>query len=166
MNKTILSIVFCLFSIVFFGQDTTVEFKRVEDFKKGVVRIETSPEYFSEGLNYSLVKEIKTENPNMISYSLKITMNNAFKKTLNSELKTDIEFGNGDFVSDRETKENEGWFNGTFTIPFKNIQRPKDYGIIHFIIKGEIVKIYCIDEANNIKLKNNIAQLISIPIQT
>jgi hypothetical protein len=164
MNKNLLTIAFAVFSILSFAQKGPSGFSRNEDLKTGTTRIQTNPEPLAPGLTYVLVKKIHVGKTTDIDYSLKITMDKSYTKTLNSELKTDIEFGNGEFDAERETNENVGWFDGTFTLPIKKLQRAKQFGMVHFIIKGEKTQIFCIDEITNEKYKNNLTALTNTSI--
>jgi hypothetical protein len=164
MKRNLLTIAFALLSILSFAQKGVSGFTRNEDLKTGTTRIQTTPEPLAPGLTYVLVKEIHLGKTTDIDYSLKITMDKSYTKTLNSELKTDIEFGNGEFDAERETKENIGWFDGTFTLPIEKLQRAKQFGMVHFIIKGEKIQIFCIDEITNEKYKNNLTALVNTSI--
>jgi hypothetical protein len=160
MKKTITTIVLALYSLLSFGQKGASGFIQNDDLKIGITSIQTNPAPLSPGLTYVLAKEKNNTEKGDVFYSLKITMEHPFTKTLNNELKTDIEFGNGEFESEREIKENSGWFDGTFTLPIKNIQRAKEFGMIHFIIKGEKTQIYCIDDITNKEYMSKIKELI------
>jgi hypothetical protein len=161
MKKTILSLVLTAFSLMSFGQKGPSALTVKEDLAKGTKSVNTESFPLAEGLTYTLVKTKNLKNEDKASYFIKIKMNKPLTKTLNSELKASVEFCNGDFVSKRETEENSGWFNGTFTIGIYNLQRTQEYGIEHFIIEGDKTEIYCIDKEINTAFKNNFAALVN-----
>lgn len=158
MKKSILTIAFVAFSLISFGQKSTSGLFIKEDLAKGFKTVSSESSQLADGLTYILIKEKDIMN-NKTKYLMKISMTEPFKKTLNSELKASIQFFNGDFIT-RETKENSGWFNGTFTIEIYNLKRAQESGIEHFIVEGEKTKIYCIDKGINNDFKNTFTGLV------
>jgi hypothetical protein len=164
MKKSITTLVFLTYSLLSFGQKAAPTYAKSDDLKTGIRTIQTSPASLTPELTYVLIKEKNKAKNEDSSYFMKITMKNPFTKTLNNELTVDLEIGNGDFVSGREIKENSGWFDGTFTIPIKNVQRAKEFGITHFIIRGEKTQIYCIDKIINADYKKTLKELSNMPL--
>jgi hypothetical protein len=164
MKRLALTIAFATYSLLTFGQKEVPEFVKSDDLKTGISRVETNPAPLAPGLTYVFVKEKHKDKKGDVFYFLKITMDHPFTKTLNNELTTDIEFGNGDFVTKRETKENEGWFDGTFTIGMYFIKKTQEFGMAHFIIKGDKTQIYCIDRITNDDYKNKFKELVNIQL--
>jgi hypothetical protein len=157
MKKKLLTIVLATFSIICFGQKSVSSPKIKEDLAKGLKTANSESSPLADGLTYYLIKE-KDIRQDKTKYLMEISMTNPFQKTLNSELKASIQFYNGDFIT-RETKENSGWFNGSFTIEIHDLKRAQKSGIEHFIIEGEKTKIYCIDKKISEDFKNNFAIL-------
>ena len=158
MKKNLLTIVLAVFSLISFGQKNSSNLSIKEDLAKGLKTANSESLHFANGLTYVLIKE-KNLKDNKTKYLIKISMTEPFKKTLNSELKASAQFYNGDFIT-RETKENSGWFNGTFTIEIYDLKRAQEFGIEHFIIEGEKTKIYCIDKKVNTDFKNIFAETV------
>ncbi|MDR6843573.1 hypothetical protein [Flavobacterium granuli] len=158
MKKSILTIVLAIFSLISFGQKNTSALNIKENLAKGFKTANSESYPLADRLTYIFVKEKDIKN-DKTRYLMEISMTEPLKKTLNSELKASIQFGNGDFIT-RETKENSGWFNGTFTIEIYNLKRAQEFGIEHFIIEGEKTKIYCIDKIINTDFKNNFAEIV------
>jgi len=162
MKKIFLTILCVTYSLISFGQKGTSGFAIKEDLAKGIKTVSTGSSHFADGLTYILIKE-KDIKKDKTKYLMKISTTEPYKKTLNNELKASIQFYNGDFIT-RETKENSGWFNGTFTIEIYDLKKAEEFGIEHFIIEGEKTKIYCIDKNINTDFKNNFTEMVKIQL--
>jgi hypothetical protein len=160
MKKIILSLLLSTFSLLGFAQNTNAQVEKSKDFKTGICTITQKPAELAKGLTYVLTKVIDVKNENKTTYYLKITMANAFQKTLNKDLTCSAEFEDGTFIDNKQTKEHAGWFKGTLTLEIKRPNVLAESSLKHLLLKGEKTKLYHIEEKEKIMLKNNFNQII------
>jgi hypothetical protein len=160
MIKLALTILFTTYSLLGFAQKTLSDFTKTKDFKTGICTITHKSLPLAPGLHYTLIKEIDVKNDNKTTYSLKVTMDEPFKKTLNNQLAYSVELGDGTYFESNPTKENAGWFKGTFTLVLTKPERSATLGVKHVLLHGEKTILYHILESNNVTYKNNLTQLM------
>src|SRR6187431_2658637 len=98
MKKIAFAFLLGAYSLVSFAQTISTNSTKTKDFKTGICTISQKPSELAPGLNYVLTKVIDVKNYNKTTYSMKITMAEPFKKTLNKSLTCSAEFEDNTFI--------------------------------------------------------------------
>ena len=107
----------------------------------------------AKGLKYNITRyEFKEANPKNV-YRILMVMDGFYTNALNSEMSISAELSDGTITTQKQTIENDGYFDGACTLKMDLIQAPVKLTIKKIILKAGKEVVYTIPE-NNAKIFN------------
>jgi len=165
MKKIALSILFMLSSIVINAQVAKIITRVDESGDVASFELDCSVKFptLAKGLKYNITRH-EFKGPELKNtYHLMLVMDGFFTATLNEVMTISVVFSDGSKVSEIETIESDGYFDGACTI---NMKSPPELSLKHYLKKvvvntGKKEVVYEVSAQKSKEYRKNIENIVN-----
>jgi hypothetical protein len=164
MRKLVLSIVFIFASVIINAQEAKILTRVNEAGDVASFELDCTKKFpiLAKGLRYNITRHEFKGAELKNTYYLMLVMDGFFTTTLNNKMTISVVFSDGTTVSDVETIEDDGYFDGACTLKMKSPpELALNFDLKQITVHGDKDVVYTISEQKSREFKVNLKNIVN-----